>query len=151
MPFPSTRSIIWLGAFALCGVTIAVKAQQAPPSAPLHYRLFTITFAADGALSLEGRGWPAFKGTWKAVKDEVTIATTGGPAGCVAAGRYRFRTEGTQLLLTLVADDCVPRRMILHESVWLPQGEEPRVPDRQIGTHQFGHCFQAASRRPRQR
>ena len=132
MRIPSTRSIIWLGAVAICGVTIAVKAQQAPPSAPLHYRLFTITFAADGALTLEGQGWPAFKGTWKAVKDEVVLTTTGGPAGCTETGRYRFRSEGTQLLLTLVADACQPRRMILHDSKWLPQGEKPRIPDRQI-------------------
>src|SRR5688500_2934420 len=107
----SPRSIVWLCAVALCGVTIAVQAQPTLPSAPLHYRLFTLTFAADGALTLEGQGWPAFKGTWKAVKDEVTLVTTGGPPQCTAAGRYRFRIEGTQLLLTLAADDCVPRRM----------------------------------------
>ena len=109
-----------------------MKAQHTLPSAPLHYRLFTITFAADGALTLEGQGWPAFRGTWKAAKDEVTLLTTGGPPECTEAGRYRFRSEGTQLLLTLVADACVPRRMILHDSVWLPPGETPRVPERQI-------------------
>jgi outer membrane protein assembly factor BamB len=126
------RSIVWLGAVALCGVTFGVKAQPTLPSAPLHYRLFTITFAADGVLTLEGQGWPAFKGTWKAAKDEVTLVTTGGPPECAEAGRYQFRIEGTRLLLTLAADDCVPRRMILHDSVWLPPGQEPPAPQRQI-------------------
>ncbi len=132
MAILTPRPIVWLGAVALCGVTSAVTAQPTLPSAPLHYRLFTLTFAADGALTLEGQGWPAFKGTWKAAKGEVTLVTTGGPPECTEAGRYRFRVEGTQLLLTLAGDNCVPRRMILHDSVWLPQGEKPQVPERQI-------------------
>jgi outer membrane protein assembly factor BamB len=135
MDIAAARSVAWLCATALLCLTEGATAQQAPaplPSTPLHYGFFTITFAKDGALTLEGQGWPGFKGTWTAEKDEVTLMTTGGPAGCAAAGRYRFGIEGTRLLLRLVADDCVPRRMILHDSAWLPQGEKPRVPDRKI-------------------
>jgi outer membrane protein assembly factor BamB len=128
------RSIAWLCAAALSHAATAAKAQEAPPlpSTPLHYGFFTMTFISEGALTLEGQGWPAFKGTWKVEKDEVSLVTNGGPAGCSQAGRYRFRIEGTHLLLTLVADDCVPRRMILHDSAWLPEGEKPQVPDRKI-------------------
>ena len=132
MRIASIRSIAWLCAAALSCATMAAKAQQPLPSGPLHYGFFNITFASDGALTLAGEGWPTFKGTWKAEKDEVTLVTTGGPAGCSEAGRYRFRMEGTRLVLTLVADDCAPRRMILHDSAWLPQGERPQVPDRKI-------------------
>jgi len=132
MRIGSIRSIAWLCAAALSWATFAVKAQPSLPSGPLQYGFFTVTFGSDGALTLAGEGWPTFKGTWKAEKDEVTLITTGGPPACSEAGRYRFRIEGTRLVLTLVADDCVPRRMILHDSVWLPQGERPVVPDRQI-------------------
>jgi outer membrane protein assembly factor BamB len=132
MRIASTRSVAWLCAAVLACPVIAVTAQQALPSTPLRYGSFTITFATDGALTLEGEGWPAFKGTWKADKDEVTLITTGGPAGCTAAARYRFRSEGTQLSLTLVADECDPRRMILHDSAWLPRGQTPQVSERKI-------------------
>ncbi len=43
-----------------------------------------------------------------------------------------MRVEGTRLLLTVVADDCVPRRMILHDSTWRPDGDRPAIPDRKI-------------------
>jgi len=132
MRIASTGSIAWLCAAALiCGIA-AVTAQHALPSAPLHYGFFNITFASDGALTLEGDGWPTFKGTWKVEKDEVTLLTTGGPPACTAAGRYRFRSEGAQLFLTLVADDCIPRRMILHDSAWLPPGQKPGAAERNI-------------------
>jgi outer membrane protein assembly factor BamB len=128
------RTAPWLLTAALASTIIAVNAQQTSPlpPAPLHYGFFTITFAADGALTMSGEGWPGFTGTWKVEKDEVTVVTTGGPAGCSAEGRYRFRVEGTRLLLALIADDCVPRRMILHDSAWLPEGEKPHIPERKI-------------------
>src|SRR5881409_2603500 len=101
MRIASTRSIAWLCAAALSCAAIVVRAQQAPPlpSTPLHYGFFTITFAPDGTVTLEGEGWPAFKGTWRVEKDEVALITAGGPAGCTPASRYRFRSEGTQLFL----------------------------------------------------
>ena len=133
MRIASTRFVA-LCAAAVSYAVIAFGAQQAPslPSTPLHYGFFTITFAPAGAVALEGEGWPAFKGTWTVEKDEVALVTTGGPAGCATAGRYRFRSEGTQLFLTLVSDDCAPRRMILHDSTWRPQGEKLQVPERKI-------------------
>ncbi|MGB2714522.1 MAG: PQQ-binding-like beta-propeller repeat protein [Vicinamibacterales bacterium] len=115
----------------LAGVTTA-SAQQTLPSTPLRYGAFTLKLAQDGALALTAQGWPQFNGTWKAEKDELTVSTTGGPKGCEAAGRYRFRVAGTHLLVTLVADDCVPRRMILHDSTWLPETEAPAIPERKI-------------------
>jgi outer membrane protein assembly factor BamB len=128
----SARSVAWLCAAALSSGVSVVTAQQALPSTPLHYGFFNITFASDGVLTLEGEGWPTFKGTWKAQNDEVTILTTGGPPACTAAGRYRFRREDAQIFLNLVADDCIPRRMILHDSAWLPQGQKASVAERKI-------------------
>lgn len=124
-----------LVAAALSPAVIALTAQQAaeaPPAAPLHYGVFTITFAVNGGLTIDGEGWPSFKGTWTADAGELTLATTGGPSGCGEPGRYRYRRDGTHVLLTLVRDDCVPRRMILHDSTWLPEGERPPRPDRKI-------------------
>lgn len=116
----------------LCG-TLSVNTRQsaAVPSTPLHYGFFTLRLSADGSLALQGEGWPAFIGSWRANKDELTVRT---PAveDCAGAGRYRFRMDGKQLVLTVIEDECVMRRMILHNSAWLPDGEKRVVPERKI-------------------
>src|SRR5512134_2414134 len=97
-----------------CLLVLLLAAQQSAPlpSEPLHYGFFTITFGADGSFSIVGKEWPAMKGTWKVERDELVVETTGGPPSrtpCTMAGRYTYRVEGTRLMLTTVADDCVPR------------------------------------------
>ena len=113
--------------------TLVVRTQQpsAFPSTPLHYGLFTVQFSPDGAFELRGRGWPAFTGTWKVEKGELTVVT---PAvqDCSAPGRYGFRLDGGHLSLTLIKDVCEPRRMILHDSTWLPENETRAISARKI-------------------
>jgi outer membrane protein assembly factor BamB len=115
-------------------LSLAAQQPAALPSKPLHYGFFTITFGDDGSFSIVGKEWPAMKGTWKLEKDEVVVETTGGsPARpCTTPGRYKYRVEGTRLMLTTVADDCVPRQMVMRESTWRPQGEADAVPERKI-------------------
>ena len=96
----------------------------------MHYGAFTLKFGTDGGLSLDGQGWPSFKGTWKADGDVLTLSTP--MEHCDGVGRYRVRLEGAHLLLTLIDDGCEPRKMILHDSRWLPDGEKPPVAARQI-------------------
>ena len=69
------------------------RAQQEPslPDYPLQFAAFAAQFQRDGTFSLQGAGWPPFKGTWKAANGEVEILTPGAPAGCDKAGRYRVR------------------------------------------------------------
>ncbi|MEW5983295.1 MAG: PQQ-binding-like beta-propeller repeat protein [Acidobacteriota bacterium] len=128
---------------ALCGLTsMAGRAQQdrSPgatriPTVPLTYGAFTARFGADGIFSLEGQGWPPLKGTWKANGAEIEIATTGlRGAGCDAAGRYRYRLEGTRISFALISDDCPTRRMLIDRSAWRPADEPAPVPVRRI-TH----------------
>ena len=120
----------------LLSLAVAVAVGQQPsaplPSTNLKYRAFDIRFASDGAFSLAGPGWPAFTGTWKAEGAEVTLVTTGGPPPCSAPGKYRYSIEKTQVTLAAVSDDCAPRRMILHDSTWRPEGEAAPVPERRI-------------------
>ena len=85
---PTARGGWGLGA-ALLFAAVSVAAQQpsAPlPSSNLQYGAFTLQFAADGALTLKGQGWPTFAGRWQSERDEVTVTTTGGPPQCAAAG-----------------------------------------------------------------
>src|SRR6185436_6034195 len=89
-------------------------------------------FAGDGAFALDGEGWPAFTGTWTRDGAELQILTPGAGDGCDRSGRYRFRMESTRLTLDLVADACVPRRMILDRSTWRPAGEPESIPVRHI-------------------
>jgi outer membrane protein assembly factor BamB len=131
-----TTAPAWLIAAMLSIVAASALAQQASPfpSKPLHYGFFTITFGADGTLSIAGKEWPEMKGTWKVENGELIVNTTGGPRGaaCPNAGRYTFKVEDTRVLLTSVADDCVPRQMVLRDSTWRPEGEASPAPARAI-------------------
>ena len=69
-----------------------------------------------------GKEWPPFNGAWTVVKDELTVTTAGGPQECPQPGRYRFRVENMRLSLVLLSDDCGPRRMVLKDSTWRPEG-----------------------------
>ena len=87
---------------------------------------------SDGTFTLEGEGWPAFKGTWKADGGEIELLAPNGPNGCTGPGRYRFRVDDRRLSFDLVSDDCAPRRMILDRSTWRPAGEAKVTPVRKI-------------------
>ena len=134
MPTTSTTVGAWvLGAMLSCAPAAAI-AQQAPspiPSTPLTYGFFTARFGADGALTIAGTGRPALNGTWKLQGDEIAVVT-GGPKECAEPGRYRFKIDGPHVSLTVVADPCEPRRMILDRSDWRPEGEAPKIPERKI-------------------
>lgn len=126
--------IVCLLAGLYSGEAAARAFQSGPrlPSIPLTYGFFVVTFRPDGGFTLEGKEWKAFAGTWKADGDEITIVTTGGPRECSGPGHYRFEVEGTRLRLALIADECVPRRMVLGNSVWRPNGETAPVAERRI-------------------
>jgi outer membrane protein assembly factor BamB len=119
---------------AVLVLSLAALAQQASPlpNTPVRYGAFTLRFAPDGAFTLQGQGWPPFKGTWKADGIEVTILTTGGPPQCAGPGRYSFDVQRTRVSLTAVADECTPRRMILNGSTWRPESEAEARPERTI-------------------
>jgi len=131
--------VLWLVLIGCLAVVVTIrtstvtKAQQilTPPDTPLHYGAFTLAFARGGEFTLEGAGWPSFTGTWKADRDTLTISTPS-VADCRGPGRYRFRLDGTRVVLTVVEDACEPRRMILHDSAWLPAGEALAIPVRRI-------------------
>jgi outer membrane protein assembly factor BamB len=115
-------------------VLAAQSPAQAPalPSSPMHYGMLSATFAADGTFTLAGGGWPKLAGTWKAASGEAEFALTAPPNGCAEPGRFRYRVTGTQVRFELIADACMPRRMMLTDSVWLPVGEKPAIPPRTI-------------------
>jgi outer membrane protein assembly factor BamB len=120
---------------AVCCAAVEVVAQQTTPqlpSAPLQYGAFTIQFASDGVFTILGKEWPPFKGSWTVERDEVTLTTTGEPPECTEPGRYRFRVENMRLSLALLSDDCVPRRMVLKDSTWRPEGAREVVASRAI-------------------
>lgn len=115
--------------------TLSARAQQpapSPPPYPLQFAGFAARFGADGAFTLEGPGWPTFKGTWKADGAEIEVLTPDAAGGCDKPGRYRFRRENTRTTFDLVSDACTPRRMILDRSTWRPTGEKDPIPVRTI-------------------
>jgi outer membrane protein assembly factor BamB len=129
---------IAIAAAVLAGIMYwmpGARAQQpAPslPSYPLQFANFAARFAGDGAFTLEGPGWPTFKGTWKADGAEIELLTPAAAAGCDQPGRYRFRRESSRTTFDLVSDPCTPRRMILDRSTWRPAGEKDPIPVRKI-------------------
>jgi outer membrane protein assembly factor BamB len=122
-----------LAASAAAGIAevAARQSSAALPSTPLVYGFFTIQFAADGAFSLKGEGWPTFAGTWKTDGATVIVSTPTLKA-CEAEARYRFAVDGTRVVLALVSDACQPRVMILDRSRWRPPGEAEPIPPRRI-------------------
>lgn len=113
---------------------VLITAQQVPlPSMPLEYGMLSAAFEPGGTFTLGGSGWPAFTGTWATDGDIVTLTTTtGGPAPCRTAARYRFAVEGTRVRLTLIEDACAPRRMMLAQSDWRPKGAADTAAERRI-------------------
>ena len=137
IPISMTRRAL---ALVLTLAAAAAVASQGPalPSSPLEFGLFQAQFNADGTFSLQGQGWPPFKGTWTSAGDEVTLtsapaaAPPAKPSDCAGPGRYRIAAAGTRVTFTLVSDACTPRRMILDRSTWRPAGEARPIPARRI-------------------
>src|SRR5262245_30792005 len=102
------------------------------PSTPLKFGVFAARFDSVGAFKLEGAGWPSLGGDWKLKGDEIELVTSNAPKSCEGPGRYRVRVEGKHVTFDLVADDCVPRRMILNNSIWSPAEEAKVIPPRRI-------------------
>ena len=112
---------------------VALGQQTQPlPDYPVQFAGFTAHFQADGTFSLQGSGWPAFKGTWTSADGGIEILTPNAPPGCDKTGRYRVTPGGARFTLDLVADDCRQRRMILDRSTWRRVGEKDPIPDRSI-------------------
>ena len=110
-------------------------AQQATaqlPSNPLKFGAFVVRFDRGGTFTLQGQGWPALNGNWKTNGAAIELMMSGGPGGCDGPGRYQFHADGNRISFDLVADDCVPRRMIIDRSTWIPVGETITRPPRRI-------------------
>ncbi|HEY7473712.1 MAG TPA: PQQ-binding-like beta-propeller repeat protein [Vicinamibacterales bacterium] len=123
---------------AVLAVFFAVGAAAAPdqasplPAGKLAFGGFTGEFAADGRFTIAGQGWPTLAGTWKATGTRVDLVLTNAPSGCTGSGQYEFRLTGTRVTFSVVADGCVPRRMILDRSTWRPASEPEPIPARRI-------------------
>lgn len=66
------------------------------PSTPLTFGFFTARFDTNGTFTLEGEGWPPFKGTWT-LDSAVIVLSTPGVRDCEAPGRYRVGRDGATI------------------------------------------------------
>ncbi|MDQ3441441.1 MAG: PQQ-binding-like beta-propeller repeat protein, partial [Planctomycetota bacterium] len=114
-----------------CLYVPAAARQPVLPSTPLVYGFFTAQFAADGTFTLKGEGWPTFSGAWKADGPQMTLMTPG-VRDCDAPGHYRLSRTDKTLTFALIADPCVPRRMILDRSAWRAPATTISHPERRI-------------------
>ena len=136
-----------LGVLAICAAvalgpsgTIAGQTPASPlPPGELAFGAFKARFVpgsststASGTFTLEGDGWPPFKGAWTAEAGQIELNVPGAPDGCSGPGRYRFTTDERRVSFDLVSDACEPRRMILDRSSWLPAGVARAIPVRRI-------------------
>ena len=119
-----------IAAGLLC-VSLPSPAQTLPPG-PLVIRDFTLQFDPAGTFSLSGAGWPSMSGSWQAAGNQLTLLLTNTLKDCGNPGTYSFAIDGQRVSFSLIADDCVPRRMILDRSVWLPRGVTTPIPPRRI-------------------
>lgn len=117
----------------LVGSTVFARQVTAPiPSDPLKFGVFVAQFDPGGTFILKGDRWPSLSGKWKANNAVIELTMSGGPGGCDGAGRYRFQVDGGRVSFDLLSDDCMPRRMILDRSTWIPAGQTRAVPTRTI-------------------
>ena len=125
-----------LSVVVICwAVTLQLSARQegSPlPASPMRFGAFLVRFAADNTFTLEGQGWPPFKGSWKIEQSRIELISPNAPNGCDKPGRYQVRVDRTRVSFTLVTDECVPRRMILDRSTWRPADETEAIPERHI-------------------
>jgi outer membrane protein assembly factor BamB len=128
--FPGIPILVLTIIFAAVVVSVQTSARQQTdaqlPPTPLKFGVFAAQFNPGGAFKLEGDRWPALSGDWKLKGDEIELVTSKAPKGCEGPGRYRVRVDGRRVSFELIADDCVPRRMILNNSAWSP-AEEAKV------------------------
>jgi len=133
-----TRPVALLGTVALLAAAAATAAWQQSaslPSGPLAFGAFTGEFRPDGTFSVNGQGWPAFNGTWKAEGNQVELLTPKVQSrDCGGPGRYTVATAGTHVTFTVVNDACTERRMIFDGSTWRPASEPRPKPSRTITT-----------------
>ena len=59
------------------------------PSSKLTFGAFAAQFDSNRTFTVEGKGWPSMKGSWKSKGDEIELSMSGGPDGCGGPGRYR--------------------------------------------------------------
>ena len=133
---------VLLRAAIAVGMVVVVAATQSPavtiqdstelPTGPLAFGAFVCEFKTDGTLEMKGQGWPPFVGNWKVSASELTLVKADGESDCPGPGRYSFEVKDGHLHLQLIADDCVPRRMILDGSTWRPEGEVEPIVERRI-------------------
>jgi outer membrane protein assembly factor BamB len=125
--------VSWILAGSVAGPSANARHETGQlPAQTLKFGVFVARFDPAGTFSVEGQGWPAMNGTWKASSGEVELLVSGGQARCQGPGRYRYTIEGDRLSFSLVSDDCVPRRMILDRSTWVPVTTKKSIPERRI-------------------
>ena len=130
-----------IGLALTCATAVVVSQAISLPSSPIQFGFFQARFNADGTFTLEGQGWPPFKGTWKLDGNEMTLLTPdvktppAMAAGCGLQGRYQVSIASNRIGFALIADDCVPRRMILDRSTWRPLGESEPIAVRRLVRH----------------
>jgi outer membrane protein assembly factor BamB len=125
------RALTWVFS-VLAGIAVLAQTPPRLPDYPLQFAGFSARFQPDGTFTLDGAGWPSFKGTWKAVDGAIELLTPDAPGGCDQPGRYRAVTRDTRTTLDVVSDECRPRRMILDRSTWRRAGEKDAIPERTI-------------------
>lgn len=108
------------------------KAAADMPSTPMKFGVFTARFDPGGTFALSGDRWPKLDGNWKKTDSEIELTTSGGSGGCDKPGKYRVNTGSRSMSFDLIADECMPRRMILDRSSWLPATETVAIPKREI-------------------
>lgn len=123
-----TRILARVFIFGIITIAFAIPltARQADlqiPSYQMKFGAFVIQFDSDGTYKLEGTGWPKLSGNWNVKGDEMEITTSGGPKECESHGRYKVQNSDKRIGFALVSDTCVPRRMILDRSSWIPASE----------------------------
>lgn len=128
--FTTLAALVYLAATA--GLFAQAPQKLTLPDVPLVYGMINAHFRADGTFTMGGGGWPQLTGTYTVTGNDVQLTLVKPPNGCAEPGRFTAQVDGTTVRFTMVADACMPRRMILTDSVWRPEGAPVVHPPRRI-------------------
>ena len=120
--------------------TIANTVRSAPqqasplPAGDLAWGMFLGTFSEGEGFALRGGDFPPMAGSVRIDGSELVLTFSGEVPfeGCDGPGRYAFRVEDGVLHLSVVADDCGIRSIIMDGSAWRPADRPYEYPERVI-------------------
>ena len=109
--------------FVLVTATWAADFKTGTYSATAGGVKWSLTYDANGKVTVASDGKPVVEGTYKVTGDEIAITDVKGPMACGEGqvGKYKWKLEEKKLTFTKVEDECEGRAGALTGQTWMQE------------------------------